>query len=71
MAADSASILSIAMQVVSSKIILILALGVTAGLFCWALWLGTWLGLAIAASFAILVFLPVLFRGASNAQNDS
>lgn len=71
MAVDSASILSIALQVVSGKVILILALGVTAGLFAWAMWMHAWIALAIAASFAVLVFLPVLFRGDNRAKDSS
>jgi hypothetical protein len=71
MATDAASVLSIAMQVVSQKAILILTLGVTAGLFFWAMWAHSWIALAIAASFAVLVFLPVLLRGDKRAQDGS
>jgi hypothetical protein len=70
MATDAASILSLALQLVSAKIILILALGITAGLFAWAMWYGKLIPLAIAASFAILVFLPILLRGDRNAQQN-
>jgi hypothetical protein len=69
MATDAASILSIALQVVSSKAILILTLGITAGLFFWAMWYHAWVPLVIAASFAVLVFLPVLLKGDPRAEN--
>lgn len=71
MATDAASIISIALQLLSSKIILILTLGVTAGLFGWAMWYHGWIPLVIASSFAVLVFLPVLLRGENRAKNDS
>lgn len=71
MATDAASILSIALQVLSTKVILILALGVTAALFFWAMWAHSWITLAIAASFAVLVFLPVLVRGDRRGKDDT
>jgi hypothetical protein len=62
MATDAASILSIALQVVSNKVLLILGLGMSFGLFCWAMWMHEWIALAIAVAFAVIVFLPVLFK---------
>lgn len=71
MAVDSASILSIALQAVSAKAILLITLGITAGLFFWAMWYHAWIPLVIAASFAVLVFLPVLVRGDSRGKDSS
>jgi hypothetical protein len=72
MAVDSVSIVSLALQAVSAKAVIILGLAMSFGLFCWALWEHTWLALAIASSFAVLVFLPLLFReGDRRASQDS
>jgi len=71
MATDTASILAIALGLLTRKIILILALGVTAGLFSWSMWEHSWISLAIAASFAVLVFLPILFRSGENSAQTS
>lgn len=71
MATDAASVISIALTLLSAKVVLILTLGVTAALFAWAMWYHAWIPLAIAASFAVLVFLPVLWRGDSRAKGDS
>jgi hypothetical protein len=69
MATDAASVISIALGLLSRKIIFILALGMCFGLWCWAMWAHSWIALAIAASFAVLVFLPVLFKENSRAQD--
>lgn len=71
MATDAASILSIALHVVSTKVILLVTLGITAGLFFWAMWYHAWIPLVIAASFAVLVFLPVLLRGDPRGKQDN
>jgi hypothetical protein len=70
MATDAASILSIALQVVSSKALLLLGLGMQFALYCWAMWAHSWIALATAASFALIVFLPLLFKGDRNAQQN-
>lgn len=70
MATDAASILSIALQIVSGKVLLILGLGMAFALFCWAMWMHSWLALAVAGTFAVIVFLPVLFKGDSRAREN-
>jgi hypothetical protein len=71
MATDAASILSIALQVVSTKIVFIIALAMSFGLWSWAMWAHEWIAVATAAGFTLLVFLPVLMRGDGNAKNRS
>lgn len=61
------SIISIALQLLAAKSVLILALGMTFGAFCWALWAHTWVALSAAVAFAVLVFLPILWKGDRNA----
>jgi hypothetical protein len=71
MATDSASILSIALHLLSKQVTFILALGMAFGLWCWALWAGSWISLAGAGGFTLLVFLPILFRGHSHGKDDT
>lgn len=71
MATDAASVLSIALEVVSTKVILILTLGINAGLYFWAMWYHSWIPLVVAASFSVLVFLPVLLKGDSRGSKDN
>jgi len=61
------TVLSLALQAVSQRVLLVLALGMGFGLFCWSMWAHTPLSLYTACAFAVLVFLPVLWR--SHAQN--
>ena len=54
---------NVALQVLQARIVLTLTLVLTFALFAWAMWLQTQLGTIIAAAWAILVFLPVLWIG--------
>lgn len=45
-----------------TRLVLVVALLMTFGLFSWAIWLGTVLSLIAAGVFAVLVFLPILLR---------
>lgn len=56
------ALLRITYGVLAQRVLLFLALSMAFGLFCWALATGTWLSLALAATFAVLVFLPILLR---------
>lgn len=63
------TVLSLALQAVSQRIVVLLAMAMTFGLFAWAMWMHEWIALAIAGTFAALVFLPVLYRSSPNGQN--
>lgn len=54
---------NVALKLIQARIIVILCLLLTAGLFAWAMYLQTQLGAIIAAAWAVLVFLPVLLAG--------
>lgn len=71
MATDAASIISIALGLLAKKLILLVGLGMAFGLFCWAMWEHSWIALAIAGSFAVIVFLPVLLKGETRAKDGS
>jgi hypothetical protein len=56
------AVLAMALQALTAKVVILLAMGMTAGLFAWAMGRGSWESLAVAACFAMLVFLPVFIR---------
>jgi hypothetical protein len=68
---DSVSILSLALQAVSSRMVLLIALFMTFGLFCWSMATGTTLSLYMAGAFAVLVFLPILLRGEVHVRQET
>ena len=70
MAVDQASILALALRAVAYRILLLLTMAASASLFSWAMWSGEWIRLAIAATFTVLVFLPVLLKGERNGKDD-
>jgi hypothetical protein len=63
------SVLALALQAISSRLVVIVSMVMTFALFAWAMTQGgSLVRLAVAASFAVLVFLPVLWR--SHARQD-
>jgi hypothetical protein len=64
------AILSMALQVLTSRVVILLAMGMSFGLFCWAMWAQSIISLATAATFTVLVFLPVFLRSQSHARQD-
>lgn len=54
---------NVALHVLQTRLVLVVTLVLTFTLFCWAMWLQTQLGTIIAAAWAVLVFLPVLYTG--------
>lgn len=59
----SVSILTLALQAVTARMLILIAMSMTFGLFCWAMFQGTTLALWVAGAFAVTVFLPVLLKG--------
>jgi hypothetical protein len=51
----------VALRLLQQKLVLVVALLLTAGGFAWAMYLQTQLAAIIAAGFAVLVFLPILW----------
>ncbi len=56
-----ANALSIALRIVTIRLLSFLALGMTFGLFCYAMSQASWISYICAGSFAVLVYLPALF----------
>jgi hypothetical protein len=54
---------SVALGVLQARLVLVLTLLLTAGAFAWAFFLQTQLACILAAAWAVLVFLPVLYTG--------
>jgi hypothetical protein len=50
------------LTVLTHRLLSLLALVMTFGLFCWAMWMGSPIHFMIAASFGGLIFLPILFN---------
>lgn len=57
-----AAVLTLALEALSSRVVLILATVMSFGLFAWAMSLSTPIAVITAAVFATLVFLPILWR---------
>lgn len=53
----------VALAVIQQRVVLIVALLFTLLVFCYALWLGTAVAAIIAATWGLLIFLPVLMAG--------
>jgi branched-subunit amino acid transport protein len=51
-----------ALTVLNHRLLTIVALVMTFGLFCLAMWLATWIQFAVATTFGALIFLPVLMN---------
>jgi hypothetical protein len=52
---------NVALQVLQARLLVIMSMLMTFGLFCWSMWLESQLAIVIAAAFAVLVFLPILW----------
>jgi hypothetical protein len=68
--ADVAYFLTLALQAVSARVTVLVSMSMSFGLYCWAMWMGTPLAVGTACAFAILVFLPVLWRGHGKPSKD-
>lgn len=58
--------IGLALKILAAKALAYLALAMTFGLFCWVMATRDWISLTAAATFALMVFLPVLFRTLSH-----
>lgn len=62
-----ATVLTLALEALTARAVVILATVMSFGLFAWAMAESSWICLTIAAVFAILVFLPILWRSNGNS----
>lgn len=59
---------NVALHVLQARVILVICLLLTAAIYGWAMWLQTQLGAIIAASWSLLVFLPVLYSAGGKSH---
>lgn len=59
---------NVALNVLQARLVLVITLVLTFALFAWAMWIQTQLGSIIAAAWALLVFLPVLYTGGRHGE---
>lgn len=50
----------VALAILQQRLVLLVCMLLTFALFCWAMWLQTPLGAIIAATWGLIIFLPVL-----------
>lgn len=56
-------LIDVLLRSLSMRIVMILTLAMTFGLFCWAMFRATTLAFEIAGAFGVMVLWPVLFVG--------
>jgi hypothetical protein len=59
------------LRALSFRVLSVLSLLMVAGLFAWAMYAGTTLHLIIAGTFAVLVFIPILWRESRTREPDA
>ena len=68
---DLLPVLNAATRIVAARVLSVLCLLMTFGLFCWAMYLQSQMGAGIAGGFAIFVFLPVLAADRKKGERDA
>jgi hypothetical protein len=63
------AVLNAAIRILAARLLTMLCLVMVFGLSCWAMVLQTTLASAIAAGFAVLVFLPVLHQDGRKGES--
>jgi hypothetical protein len=66
---DAASIIRLALEVISDRLITILALLTSCGLGCWTMWGPTWERVVTLAIFTVFSYLLVKVKEQSNGTN--
>jgi hypothetical protein len=65
---DLALAVDTALSVLNHRLLTLLALLMTFGLFCWSMYQGTWIHFAIAGAFGVAIFLPILLGEKSRPE---
>lgn len=66
---DAASIIRLALEVISDRLITIVALLTSCGLTCYTLWAGGWERVATLAIYVVFSYLTVRAKEQSNGTN--
>jgi len=67
---DAASIIRLALEVISDRLITVLALLTSCGLGCWTMWGPTWKRVATLAIYVVFSYLTVRAKEQSNGTNS-
>jgi protein-S-isoprenylcysteine O-methyltransferase Ste14 len=70
---ESIRMVRIALEIVSMRLLTILAMGMSFLLACWAMWIPSWERMAMAGFFAVCVFLPCIsweWRKSNEAEHQ-
>lgn len=62
--------IDLASRILAARVLSMVGLGMTFGLFCWAMYLQSVLGFIGAGSFAVGVFLPTLIGERRKEKDD-
>lgn len=57
---DLAIAVDVGLRILNHRLLTLLALLMTFGLFCWAMFQGSWTHFTIAGAFGVVIFLPLL-----------
>ena len=67
---DATSVIRIALQIISDRLITILALLTSFGLGCWTMWGPTWERVVTLAIFSVFAYLLVRNKGEPNGSDS-
>jgi len=62
--------ITVGMQILSARIMLLLAISMAFSLFCWAMYIPDTNRIVIATLFGVLVFIPILTLDKKEKQNE-
>ena len=67
---DKVSLITLALKVISDRLITILSLSMSCGLACYTLWAGDWTRVATLAIFVVFSYLVVRNKEANHAKQQ-
>jgi len=68
---DLANMVHAGLTILTHRILTLLALIMSFGLYSWAMVQGSWIHFAIAGAFGVGIFLPVLVSAGNRAQPEA
>ena len=68
---DKVSLITLALKVISDRLITILSLSMSCGLACYTLWAGDWTRVATLGIFVVFSYLIVRNKESSNGKSSN
>ena len=65
-----AAVLDAGLRILAARVLAFVALLMVFGLFCAAIWYQTWVAFAVAGTFGVTIFLPVLWAAKPEKANE-